>query len=760
MMHDLNRFGLAVLLMTGTLSGSVAAQGNTPFDLGNLVLSAGGGFDPLEEERTIESFSSEDIERSNIKDVQGALERTANVLVTSNTDPLSFRVTVRGLSDLGNVNTTGPTVGFFQDGVLLNQVGQSSNFNSQLVDVERVDVFLGPQTTSFSKGTTAGAVNVVTKKPTEEVAFSVEGDLGFFDAGSAISRSGSVVANVPLLDDGLLTSRLVLFRNASDGFVRVFQSDFTDRLDNEVQGGRLSLRSKPNEQLTFDVQLSYIRTEYAGSNEANIALVEAGEYVSFFDPAGRARADDISLRFEAQYDTDIGVFRSNTAYRRSDATDGFDIDNNPTIDFTRGGVNVRTTSFSQEFRYEGTAVQVASLPGEVTFNGGVSFGYNEFFASDTAVFGPDAPFPDPPSFGRLFTDDVQEAYSIGVYGDAAWRPVPQLELTGGLRYSWDHIESSDVTVTTGQAGALGLFQGFPRIDGEATFGRVVPRAAVSYDWSDTLTTFGAYTVGYRPGGTSEVGSAAAAGITNNLLIFDEEITRSFELGVRSRVLNDNMMVSASLFYTQIEDFQVPVSQDFGPNVPPQVALINLGDAESYGAELSVAATPLTGLLLQGQMGVNFTEITDYRPPALPGPGGGFLQNVDLTGQDLPNAPDFTFSLTGEYEHPKAVIGDLRPFIRVDYTFLTDYLSGFSGNQTTITRNPIDGYQTVDLRVGLRGERFNIELFAENLFNERYVTTSRPAPVPFGVTGFPAVAGGAVGTPGPPLRVGIRGQLDF
>ncbi|MEM1009164.1 MAG: TonB-dependent receptor plug domain-containing protein, partial [Myxococcota bacterium] len=281
----MNRFGFVFLCTTGILSDSLAAQSGDTIDLGTLVLKTSNGFDEFEEERTIASFDSEDIERSNIKDVQGALDKTANVVVTNSADPLSFSVTVRGLSDLGNVNSTGPTVGFFQDDVLLNPVGISSNFNTGLVDVESVDVFLGPQTTTFSKGTTAGAVNVVTKKPTDELSFSIEGDLGFFNAGGHTSGSGTFVANVPILEDGLLSSRLVLFRNASEGFVRVFQSDFADRLDQDIRGGRLSLRSRPNENLTFDLQLSYTRTEFAGANEANIALVESGQYVNFFDPS-------------------------------------------------------------------------------------------------------------------------------------------------------------------------------------------------------------------------------------------------------------------------------------------------------------------------------------------------------------------------------------------------------------------------------------------------------------------------------------------
>lgn len=729
------------LLWPSTTDRVTKNANEEPVDLGSLVLTGEGGFDAFEEKRTIETLTSEDLERRNIDTLASALETTPNVFVTGQSDPLTFDVTIRGISDVGNVNTTGPTVGYFVDGVLLNQVGSAASFNPSLIDSERVDVFLGPQTTTFGRSTTAGAVNIVTKKPTDEIEYELRGDLGYFDGQSALFGSSSFVANAPLLDDGLLSARLVGFVDGSEGFVSVFNDPDGDNLSQSSYGGRLSLRSRPTNDLTFDLQLSYTQTEFDASNfYTSVDLVEQGEYVTFVDPAGKDTNEDLILRFEAQYDTDMGTFSSNTSYRFSETIDDVDGDFVGSIDLVQAGVLLRTRSFSQDFTFQGVPFSFPGLQGDLTLSGGASFNYNEFKTSDTVLLAG--------GLGDLVTDDRQDALNIGLYAEAEWAPTSKLTVSAGLRYSYDHIDSSDVTYVSGPGVDLGFLEGFDRIDGSATFNSIVPTAAISYDWSSDLTTFVSYSVGYRPGGTSEVGT----GQGTTLDFFDEEITRSFELGLRSSFFEDRLFVKATAFYTQIDDFQAPFRRTFpGTAIPPSIVLLNAGDAESYGGELTITARPQDGLLLQASAGLNFTEITSFNADneGLTG---------DLTGSSLPNAPEFTFTFTGEYEHPTKVLGDFTPYFGWDYSIRSDFISGLNNPE-------IDGFDILDIRLGLRGERLNFEFFAENLLDEHYVTSRFESPfvdgpIPFASTGLPPVALGDVGTPGRPRRIGFRMKMVF
>ncbi|MEM8761418.1 MAG: TonB-dependent receptor plug domain-containing protein, partial [Pseudomonadota bacterium] len=92
-------------------------------------------------------FDGEDVERSNFTDFDDSTLLTPNVDFSGNDNPGRIFVSIRGISDLNPVGT-GPTIGFFQDGVLQNSTGSVININRRLVDVERVEVIFGPQGTA------------------------------------------------------------------------------------------------------------------------------------------------------------------------------------------------------------------------------------------------------------------------------------------------------------------------------------------------------------------------------------------------------------------------------------------------------------------------------------------------------------------------------------------------------------------------------------------------------------------------------------
>ncbi|MEO0426313.1 MAG: TonB-dependent receptor [Pseudomonadota bacterium] len=744
---------------------------------------SGGAYDPLEETRTIATIDEEQIEKSAITGVTEALDTIPNVVVTGETSPVGFGVTVRGISDVGNVNSTAPTTGIFVDGVLLNQTGVDIGINPGLVDVERVDVFLGPQTTTFSRGTTAGAVNVVTKKPTDEFEVAVQGEVGSFPDGS-----GSLVVNAPILDDGLLSARIVTFGSATDGFIEFFDEDVTDELGEEVFGGRVSLRSQPSDDLTLDFQASYTRTEFDATRIVTLEILEEEEeFIAFPSPLDENTNDDFVTRFEARYDMDVGAFTSNSSFRLGDNVQTLDADGTP-VDITETLVALETKSFSQEFRFDGTSVEIPNVPGTFVFNAGTSFSYNDFRTSDTVSFGSDSvplfvggaailavtdpdEFADlaaslglpadigvvgpalaalsPSELGFLDTDDTQDFINVSLYSDVAWRPIPDLELSAGFRYSFDRVVTSDTTISGGPAAVLGFLDAGFSVEDTAIFHSVSPRASVSYDWSDNITTFVAFSTGFRPGGVADSPTTT--------LEFDPETTRSVEVGFRSFFFDNRLIVNAGAFYTKITDFQTPITFLFEDTlIPPAVVLTNAGDATSFGGELNVAGSPVSGLTLQANAGLNFTNISDFTFPPL-GSGGAA---VDLSGTDLPNAPEFTLTLVGDYEHPRPIFGDSRAYIRAQYNLRTDFIGSISATPTEV-----DGYDTLDLRVGLRGGNYFIELFGDNILNEFFATSGFPSPsstlpLPPSALGVPDAAASPVGAAGQPRRFGIRARFNF
>ena len=106
----------------------------------------------------------------------------------------------------------------------------------------------------------------------------------------------------------------------------------------------------------------------------------------------------------------------------------------------------------------------------------------------------------------------------------------------------------------------------------------------------------------------------------------------------------------------------------------------------------------------------------------------------------------TVSIVGDYEHPRDVLPDARGFLRVEYSYRSSFTADLRQDNLTL-----DGFDIVNLRLGLRGERFGVEAFVENALDERYATNTA-------VSGLGT--GPVVVFAGPPRHFGVRARLQF
>ncbi|MFQ5533424.1 MAG: TonB-dependent receptor [Sphingomonadales bacterium] len=125
----------------------------------------------------------------------------------------------------------------YVDGVL---IGRPASFDAVLQGVEQVEILRGPQGTLFGKNTVAGAVNITTQRPTEEVSGNLKLEAGRFQRGAA---SGSL--NVPLLGDKLM-ARASLSVEQQDGWIRNLND--ARRFNGEDNwSGRFQLLARPSD---------------------------------------------------------------------------------------------------------------------------------------------------------------------------------------------------------------------------------------------------------------------------------------------------------------------------------------------------------------------------------------------------------------------------------------------------------------------------------------------------------------------------------
>ncbi|MEM7058584.1 MAG: TonB-dependent receptor [Pseudomonadota bacterium] len=659
-------------------------------------------------------FTGEEVEKSNVTDINSASLLTPNLNFVAGDNPGRVFFSIRGISDLNGVST-GPTIGFFQDGILQNNTGQVININRRLIDVERVEVLYGPQGTAFGRGTVGGAVNVVTKEPTDEFEAILTTEFG-----SDFDFTGEAILNLPLTDQ--LAVRGVLYGTKSDGFIDAFFGD----LEDENFGGRVSLRFEPTDRLSFNATAQFDRTAVTAPSFVPEQSALDGDPVSLIGTFDDLSTERLNLRGEFAYEADFGTFTSTTGYSYTEFFGDEDFDltqpNNTVI-----GRDTTERSFSQEIRFESKEFELPDNFGSITANAG--FIYNDIAVSsetdfqDNAVVIPGLPFT---LAGSVLSMNDIDITNIGVFGDIRWRPIDELELAVGARFSRDRVQVDSSSIPGGAA----LFILAPDMFvAEETFFSVTPSASILYDWTDDLSTYFSFSTGFRPGGF-------VANFFGPPIQFDEERARNFEGGIKSEFFDDRLTLNASGFALFYDDIQVPIAAVFGGGIE------NAASARSIGAEISIGAAPVPGLNLQANLGLSFAKFTD------------FTQSVsgDQTGTRLPRAPRTSFSFIGDYEYQGELAFGLSPFGRVEYSYRSDSSAGVGGTAD------LGGFDITNLRAGLRGDDIEITLFVENVFNEAYVTEAffsagNPAPPP-------EFAGQRFVVPGPTRRFGAQATVRF
>ena len=666
-------------------------------------------------------LTDEELERSNIDTATDALSRLPNVGFIGGFSPDNLVPSIRGISNTIGGRASAPTNGVFADGILLNSAGGFQGVNPNLVDLERVEAVYGPQGTAFGRGTIGGAINFVTRKPTDEFEASLETELGSFPDGRA-----TAIVNAPIVEEGLLSARLVAFGGISDGYIDFENEGDPDSIGSDDVGARLSLRSQPTDRLTLDASVFFDRSEFDARNSVALDVLN-GNLATGADFVEENSLDRLLASFQWTYDFDVGSLRSTTAVFRTelDAADDFDFTD---LDFfTEERRESEERSVSQEFRFESERFTLPWRAGKLAVNLGSNISFTESRSSNVIDPGEDAfalLIGRPDDGSTITTRQERNFFNLGVFGDLRWRPVPDLEIAAGARVSRDRVKQNGETLSSGFSALT--VPPVPFNSDEAVFTSVTPNVSIKYDWTEDFSTYFAFSTGYRSGGFAQ----GLFGFRS----FEEETARSFEGGFRASLFDDRLLVNGSGFLIDYDDIQVNAFDTVG-GVTDNV-IRNAAGARSVGAEIGISTQPFEGLRIDAQNGLTFAKYTDFADA----PEG------DLTDTRLPVAPVHTVSIVGDYEHPREILPDARGFLRVEYSYRSSFTADTSQDNITL-----DGFDIVNLRLGLRGERFGVEAFVENALDERYATNTSVSALG---------AGPVIVQAGPPRHFGVRARLQF
>jgi iron complex outermembrane receptor protein len=742
---------------------------------------------------SVTAFTGATLEQRNIKSAIDFLALTPNVSFTEDgqTGSRGLGIAIRGINNLVSgenafVNSIGIYLDEFSVASVPNQVA-----NPMLPDMERVEILRGPQGTFFGRNALGGALNLTTKKPTDELGGEViVGAETYEDAGDQYNVTG--IINFPVSDNFAL--RGVGYYETSDGFVEnacasgadaascpaAAENGFTpngaDDSGHDYSMFRLHALWTPSDRLSILASVVYTDEEQDTDENVPSGVQDLDSLGSFglsqavdpgtgFWPENQNRLSH-DLNEKTENKSTVGIL--NIAYELNDtmslkwisglidaSTDRlFDND-------LAGGADtlVRTNSYdgdswSSELRLEISEDKYDFIAG-VLYARDKQKQDNDVAVSSqptATVGGVGWLSPYPEGLGLLLNHKNWEVESVAVFADFTYRLNDKWDLVVGGRYTDDDVTnelaSFGIAPGPGCPGAPPCFENFPRepVSEDESFDDFSPRFVVRYTFTDDINMYGTVSKGYKAGGVAVGNNTNADGQPGFGIPFSEEELWNYEIGFKSELWDNRVRLNGSVFYLQWDDLQM---ESFRLLTPSDLSssfeqTINIDKAEGTGAELELMAAVTERITIVSSVGYLDTEIKSDTTAEIT---GGF--KVELEGLDIPKAPELTFNFSGEYRHP---FGDNEAWVQLEFVHRDGQFSDIEGltyQQTdgpspdgNPARNSIDTYgdfpfRTPDydiwnLRAGFVMERWRFTAYIQNLGEEEYYTGTQEN---FGVSGM-------------------------
>ncbi|NBC36707.1 TonB-dependent receptor [Novosphingobium sp. FSY-8] len=464
-----------------------------------------------------------------------------------------------------------------------------------------------------------------------------------------------------------------------------------------------------------------------------------------------SRLNQWGLSLVLEGDVGIGTLKSISSYRKVDFAAGVDLDGSP-LEMLQTSFLVSQYQMSEELQLTGTA-----MDGRLKYVLG-AYGFKE--AGDLHDY---VTFAE----GLLQVDGPGRVKTVNYagYGQLDFKVSDLLSLTLGGRYTHEDKEyygfQSDVNgfnyklfncmpVSAACASALGfpnpsysLFDYYPTTPTAQSFNNFSPKAGIQLRPARDVMIYGSWSRGYKTGGwTTRLSNPLPLAPT-----FGPEHAETWELGIKSTLLNRKLQINAAIFSTKYDGIQLNQQQGVSPTVA------NLGDASIKGAELEVTAAPGGGFTIQGSIAyldAHYTYICGQSGlRASCNNNTAFVASNPLqagiaVGSDLPKAPHWKINVSPRYEVP---VGDGKVVFLADWTHTSEMRNDTEG--TFLLNRKATDIINASVTWKAPGGRYDITVGGTNLTNERYL-----------VTGQAQVAGGQIyGTYSRPAewyaRIGVK-----
>lgn len=741
------------LLATPVLAQDTAS-GESDQGIGEIIVTAQKRAENIQDVPiAISAVGSQFLDSRGITSIDGLGSIAPNVKIErAPSNKTAAQIAIRGSVTINPAITWEPAVGLYMDGVYVAKV-QGSIFD--VADLERVEVLRGPQGTLYGRNALAGAINLVTRKPSGELGVSAEVTYGNYDYWRA-----KAVLDLPAM--GPISVKLSGQLQKRDGFVTITPNPYpaaflarpnvvTSTNDLDGQSFMAQVRLKPEGVLTLDYTFDYNRNEqrpdfaqlvsvlqpnpayfsdiwtdpanplvaqlvgiaplglYANPNRQSVGSLDGGPLREFSRSFGHA--------LTATLDLDSVTIKSISSYRKLKWEDGLDLDGSPLdVAYTQRLTDFR--SYSQELQASGAAMddKLKYVVGLFYYNEKAeTLGPQRFFGflSQLAI----------PGTAVLQSDYGGHTEAWAAYAQVDFKLADPLTLTLGGRYT---EETKDIRRFFGVGAPVTPLFNLDYGDvPDAKFSKFTPAVTLAYAMSDNVNVYGRWARGYKSGGfngETDVGSligspvdCGIAPVSNSELCnpYKPELVDSYEAGLKARTSDGKFILNIAGFWDEHKEIQLSV---FTASGAAASEVRNAAAARIRGIEVETVIRPVSALTINGSVALLDAKYKSYLD------GGVDVSN----NRAFPHTPKFTANLGVNWD---VISGDWGKFSLIgDLNHVSEYYTfpyALSGNpylEQVASTTQSKGRTMVNLRAAfgdleVGGAKLNIAGWVKNLTKE-------------------------------------------
>lgn len=606
-------------------------------------------------------MSGQDLKEAGVTDARAMAEMLPNVEISKESGML--QVAIRGVTSLDMTEKGDPSAAFHIDGAYVPRYeAQTAAF----FDLDRIEVLRGPQGTLYGRNATAGAINLITNKPTDKL----EGSIGI-DIGNYNTRRLDGVINVPInamwaLRAALSTAKHDTYLNPGPNKVDLeSQDDKSARLhllgkfsadtsllltaeSSKIQGGPPAPVPNTNFFTGTLVENLPFSPPGTGNNIQNPVYVDRGSdtqrtTAALFKQDANAHRDNRADSFRGEFKTRLAAV--DVTYQVASMRLYLDQVNNG-IYFGFPFVNALTgdsRALSHELRFNSTG------SGPLRWVAGLYY-FNETILRDstynTYITAPFGSFTVTQPFDARITNKSNAAF-----GQATYSLRSDTRLTVGLRGTRDRKTGYDPL--GGAAAVAPATTSDQAYSADVKFRNTSWKVGIDHDLMRNVMAYANVSTGYKAGGFN---SAKAAGS------YKPETLTAYEAGLKGRFFENTVQLAASAFHYNYKDQQL-TSTSCRTNDPSTCDsyTVNAANSKVDGLELEGKMRIGEDGELRGSMSFTDAQFKNYKPSA----------NVDYSGQHLDRAPTTTANLG--YTHHFAVAGGGDVAATIGTHFTSSYL---------------------------------------------------------------------------------------